>query len=73
MKKKDISSRINQILGLSSGDEIDFTRMRASDLQKLLNVLENKLGQRMPLTKTERRRVLQRRPVRELLERVLER
>jgi len=76
MKKKNISSRINQILGFSSGNEIDFTPMRVADLQKLLNVLENKPGQRAPLeisVKTERKPFLERRPVRDLLREVLSR
>jgi len=74
--KKDLSDKINRILGFSSGNEIDFTPMRRVDLEKLLSALENKPGQRAPLeisVRTERRPLLERRPVRDLLEKVLSR
>jgi len=73
--KKDLSAALNKLLNLES-NSIDFTPMRVADLQKLLNILENKPGQRAPLeisVKTERKPLLERRPVRDLLREVLSR
>lgn len=49
MTKEELSSKINAILGLSGGDEIDFTRLKTSDLELLLNVLDKKPSHRARL------------------------
>lgn len=69
MTKEELSSKINAILGVSSGDEIDFTRLKRSDLELLLNVLEKKPSHRARLL--ERPRLLERRPLRNFLGKVV--
>lgn len=57
--KKELSAKVNAILGLSAGDQIDFTRLKTSDLELLLDVLEKKPSHRLLV---ERPRILQNRP-----------
>jgi hypothetical protein len=58
--KKELSDKVNAILGLSGADLIDFSRLRISDLELLLSVLEKKPSHR--LLDRERPRLLQNRP-----------
>jgi len=79
MKKSELSSELNRILGLES-NPIDFTPMKASDLQRLVGVLAGQGKQHLKLNietppilqrlpKGPLRAALERRPLRKFLER----
>lgn len=48
MTKKDLSDELNRLLNLSI-DPIDFTKLRRPDLEKLLEVIKEKLNSKTPL------------------------
>jgi hypothetical protein len=78
--KKELSQQINSLLGLIDSEQIDFSRLTLNDLERLYNILSGKPKTAVPFkvtVETERKSLLplieRRRPLRDLVERVLER